>query len=142
MIPDKPLDHGSDWKCTTCDKIYVKDDILEMEKFGKMIVASIEEKRKIVDAVEELEKFFAPNYHLILVLKLKFISTQFKERFLDEKKVEYCQEILPVLHKLEGGHSPAIAQAAKELSRTQGPIMPKLILPKLILPKLILTSFK
>jgi len=90
-----------------------------MEKAGKSIVASIEENCRIVEAVKELENHFSTNYHLILVLKLKFISTQFKERELDEIKVKYCHEILPILQKLEGGHSPAIAQAAKELSKTQ-----------------------
>lgn len=90
-----------------------------METEGKEIVAGIEDNSRIVEAVEALENYFSPSYHLILVLKLKFISTPFTERRLNEIKIEYCTSVLPVLQKLEGGHSPVIGQVARELSKTQ-----------------------
>jgi hypothetical protein len=93
--------------------------LTQLEKEGKEIVARIEDNRKIVDGIQELEKKFSPNYHLILVLKLKFIMTSFTEKSLNEYKVEYCQSILPILQKLEGGHSPVIGQVAMEFSKIQ-----------------------
>ena len=90
-----------------------------METEGKEIVAGILDNSNIVEAVEQLKKHFSPSYHLILVLKLKFISTPFTDRRLNEIKIEYCTSVLPVLQKLEGGHSPVIGQVAKELAKTQ-----------------------
>jgi len=45
--------------------------------------------------------------------------TSFTEKRLNEAKVEYCQSILPILQKLEGGHSPVIGQVAMELSKIE-----------------------
>ena len=119
FCPENPLDHNSTWKCNLCSKIVTRQKIEEIEKKGKEIVANIQDNSKIVEAIEELEKIVSPAYHLILVLKLKFISTHFEEKKLNELKVKYCQSILPALQKLEGGHSPVIGQVAKELSKVQ-----------------------
>jgi hypothetical protein len=119
FCPENPLDHNSTWKCNLCSKIVKGQKIEEIEKKAKEVVANIQDNSKIVEAIEELEKIVSPAYHLILVLKLKFISTHFEEKRLNELKVKYCQSILPALQKLEGGHSPVIGQVAKELSKVQ-----------------------
>ena len=119
LTPIEPLSHVTDWLCNKCQHVFTRSDILQMATEGKEIVAGIQNNSSIVEAVEQLEKHFSPNYHLILVLKLKFISTSFTDRRLNEIKIEYCTSLLPVLPKLEGGHSPVIGQVAKELAKTQ-----------------------
>jgi ubiquitin C-terminal hydrolase len=61
------LASSTDWKCNQCSKALTVEQVLEIEKSGKALIAAIEENSGIVDAVEQLEKRFSPSYHLILV---------------------------------------------------------------------------
>ena len=77
----------------------------------------------ILKQIKMLETMFVPTYHHLITLKYKFIikhPIEKKDIHLQRLKSKFCREILPALHRLEGGEVSKIkGEVLRELAKSE-----------------------
>ncbi len=115
-VPVQPLDHDSQWQCEACGAKVDKLHITKLETQAKAI--SKENSISFEDRLRKLAEAGDPkNYHVVIKLKLdRILDDNEKEDNLDSL-ARMCEELLPVVDKLEGAHSNTKGKIGQKLAK-------------------------
>ena len=124
FVPCDPCDQESRWKCAECEKIVSAAEIARLDTEGEEIVRKSLKIGKgpgeIMDVINKLRDVYHENYHLIVKLKVDFIFSSSESLSVEQRKtkIEFCNDVLSVLDKIDRGTSRTRSSIESQLKQT------------------------
>lgn len=127
LVPLRPLQIESDWKCNLCDSSLPASAIRDLENAARTLVGAVDLKSfgAISELVGQFEKKYHPNYVQIVHLKLTYNALELEsanfsneeESEIHKLKIRYCTDVLGVLDKIDPGITKLRKQTYSTLAK-------------------------
>lgn len=131
LIPLRPLQMESDWKCDRCNGSLAAKTVKQLEVEARAIVASVDLRNfeTISDTIQSLEKSYHPDYVQIVNLKIAYNALELDsivDHSDDERvdliyanKIRFCADLLRVLEKIDPGTTKLRKQTYATLAKAR-----------------------